>query len=123
MIDILVLNAEAGVLGVRENVKLGKMVIVKHDDFRAITRDEKGQYKLQGLPDYALFEALGKDFSKEKTFELIIKKEGLDKDRIIYLGNELKKGNDEAILNTGVKTIETEDVFEAYMFLKVFFGN
>lgn len=41
----------------------------EHDDFRAITRDENGQYKLQSLPDYALFESLGKDFSKEKLLD------------------------------------------------------
>ncbi len=63
------------------------------------------------------------DFSKEKTFNLIIEKENLDRERILYLGNELTKGNDEAILRCRVQTVEVRDVFEAYLFLKIFYSD
>ena len=94
----------------------------KLKDIQKIVEKYGDDYKAE-IAGHTSIDIMKKDFSKEKTFELIIKKENLDKDRIVYLGNELKKGNDEAILRTGVKTIETKDVFEAYMFLKIFFNN
>ena len=62
-----------------------------------------------------------KDFSKEKTFELIIQKENLNKDKIIYLGNELDGGNDEAILNTKVRAINFDGPVDTYIFLKTYY--
>ena len=94
----------------------------KIKDIQKIVEKYGDEYKAE-IAGHTSIDIMKKDFSKEKTFELIIRKENLDKERIVYLGNELKKGNDEAILNTGVKTIETKDVYEAYMFLRIFFGN
>ncbi|MBQ6126558.1 MAG: YvcK family protein [Erysipelotrichaceae bacterium] len=75
------------------------------------------------IAGHTSIDVMKNDFSKEKTFNLIIEKENLDRERILYLGNELTKGNDEAILRCHVQTVEVRDVFEAYLFLKTFYSD
>ncbi len=86
-----------------------------------IIKKYNDEYKAE-IAGHTSIDIMKKDFSKEKTFELIIKKENLDRDRIIYLGNELKGGNDEAILNCNVKTIDFDDVYDTYIFLKLYYN-
>ena len=95
----------------RENeIKKIEKIIEKYGD----------EYKAE-IAGHTSIDIMKKDFSKEKTFELIIKKENLDKDRIIYLGNELDGGNDEAILNTKVRTINFDGPVDTYIFLKTYY--
>ena len=95
----------------RENeIKKIRKIIEKYSD----------EYKAE-IAGHTSIDIMKKDFSKEKTFELIIKKENLDKDRIIYLGNELDGGNDEAILNTKVRTINFDGPVDTYIFLKTYY--
>ena len=78
------------------------------------------EYKAE-IAGHTSIDIMKKDFSKEKTFELIIKKENLDKNKIIYLGNELDGGNDEAILRTGVRAINFDGPIDTYIFLKIYY--
>lgn len=77
-------------------------------------------YKAE-IAGHTSIDIMKKDFSKEKTFELIIQKENLNKDKIIYLGNELDGGNDEAILKTKVRTINFDGPIDTYIFLKTYY--
>ena len=95
----------------RENeIKKIEKIIEKYGD----------EYKAE-IAGHTSIDIMKKDFSKEKTFELIIRKENLDKDRIIYLGNELDGGNDEAILRTGVRAINFDGPVDTYIFLKTYY--
>lgn len=86
-----------------------------------IIKKYNDEYKAE-IAGHTSIDIMKKDFSKEKTLELIIKKENLDKDRIIYLGNELDGGNDEAVLKCNIKTINFDDCYDTYIFLKLYYN-
>lgn len=94
-----------------EKLQVIQNIIKKYND----------EYKAE-IAGHTSIDIMKKDFSKEKTFELIIKKENLDREKVIYLGNELDEGNDKAILNCNVKTINFDDVYDTYIFLKLYYN-
>ena len=59
-----------------------------------------------------------KDYDKKTMLELIMKKEGLSAERMIFVGNETVEGAESTISELGVRTIQVDDVYECNVLLK-----
>jgi hypothetical protein len=61
------------------------------------------------------------DFEKDATLRIILDKMNKKPEDAIYLGNEIRDGNDRCVEKTGIKCINLKDVFETNVFLKTFY--
>lgn len=59
-----------------------------------------------------------RDYDKKTMLQEIMKKHGLKKEQVIFIGNETEMGAEAAIKEAGVKTIQVDDVYECNIFLK-----
>lgn len=59
-----------------------------------------------------------KDYDKKTMLELIMKKEGLNVEEMIFVGNETEEGAEATISELGVRTIQVDDVYECNILLK-----
>lgn len=59
-----------------------------------------------------------KDYDKKTMLDLIIKKESLDVESTIFVGNETIDGAESTIAELGVRTIQVDDVYECNILLK-----
>lgn len=79
----------------------------------------KGIYEAR-IAGRTSIDVMKKSLNKEATLNMILNNMHLSFDDVLYLGNELEKGNEECVKNTGIKTIQVDDVFDTYVFLKTF---
>lgn len=91
----------------------------KLNEIRGILRKYGDRYKAE-LAGHSSIDITRTDFSKAVSLERIIKNSGLDKANILYLGNELRDGNETCILETGVQTRQVDDVFVMNLLLKTY---
>ena len=61
-----------------------------------------------------------KDFNKEATLRMILQKNSIEIKKVIYLGNELDDGNEVCIKNIGLRTLQMNDLYDTYVFLKTY---
>lgn len=87
--------------------------------FDKLLRGYDGEYEAR-IAGRTSIDIMKTNFDKEATLRLIIDRMGLNIEDILYLGNEINKGNELCIKNIGVKTIQVNDLFETYIFLKTF---
>lgn len=59
-----------------------------------------------------------KGLDKAESLKLVISAEGWEAGSILYIGNELREGHEACIPESGVRTLQVEDVFETNLFLK-----
>lgn len=62
-------------------------------------------------------------FDKEAALRKVISQEELEIENILYVGNELDKGNEVCIKNIGLKTLQVNDVFEMNNFLRICYSR
>lgn len=85
-------------------------------------RKYKGKYEAKCAGRTSI-DIMKKGYSKAAALEHILSAERLHKDEIIYIGNELLKGNETCIQSVGVRMQQVDDVYETYMFLKSYFSG
>lgn len=59
-----------------------------------------------------------KDYDKKTMLQEILREQGLDKDDVIFVGNETIEGAEATIADLGIKTIQVDDVYECNMLLR-----
>ena len=61
---------------------------------------------------------LHRDYTKAVMVGLIFEKCGVRADEVVFIGNELKHGSEKGIAELGITTLQVDDVFECYVYLK-----
>ena len=51
---------------------------------------------------------------------MILQKNSIEIKKVIYLGNELDDGNEVCIKNIGLRTLQMNDLYDTYVFLKTY---
>lgn len=59
------------------------------------------------------------DFSKAKMVEMILEREKIDAERVLFVGNEVYQGNEMGIAEKGVSVLQVNDVYECNVFLNI----
>ena len=89
---------------------------------RAILQEYGGRYVAE-IAGHTSIDIKKSDYSKAASLEQIIMNNGLHKEDILYVGNELTQGNDVCIQTAGVRTLQVKDVFETNLFLKTWLNG
>lgn len=58
------------------------------------------------------------DYTKAVMMSLILHQRGVVPDDVVFIGNELKRGSEEGIAKLGLTTLQINDVYECYTYLK-----
>lgn len=59
-----------------------------------------------------------KDYTKAMMMKLILEKYKLSYSDVLFIGNELEDGSEKDIAEIGIETLQVNDVYECYIFLK-----
>ncbi len=58
-------------------------------------------------------------FSKAGMVSIIMERERILPEDLLYVGNELQEGNEKEITGLGIQTLQVRDIYECNVFLKL----
>lgn len=67
---------------------------------------------------YTSIDIMHKDYNKKTMLKMIIEKHNLDISRVVFVGNETKRGAEKNISELGVRTIQVDDIYECNVLLR-----
>lgn len=70
------------------------------------------------ISGYTSIDIMRKGYDKKTMIQEILKQHGLNIENVIFVGNETEEGAEENIKETGIKTIQVDDVYECNILLK-----
>lgn len=94
----------------------------KLDIIRSILKKYQEKYDAQ-IAGRTSIDIMVKGYSKKEMLNLIMKKHGLKNTDVLYIGNELDEGNEVCINDMDIKTLQVNDVFETFLFLKTYINS
>ena len=66
----------------------------------------------------SLIDIMYSDYTKAAMMKLIFKQYGIAPEEAVFIGNELKQGSEKGIMKLGITTLQVNDVYECYVYLK-----
>lgn len=104
----------------------GCVITIKPLENRKIYLKEIQEYLKQVSPMYMAIisgktsiDIIHFGYGKAVAVEYIIHQKHYEKDKTIFIGNELLEGNEVGIKNIGIKTLQVKDIYECNVYLKV----
>lgn len=76
-----------------------------------------GKYEAR-ISGYTSIDIMVKDYDKKTMIQEIMRKHGLNAENVIFVGNETEEGAEATIGETGVRTIQVNDIYECNILLK-----
>ena len=70
------------------------------------------------ISGHTSIDIMKKNYNKKNMLDMIMTRDGLSANQVIFVGNETIKGSEAAIGELGVKMIQTNDVYECNVLLK-----
>lgn len=61
---------------------------------------------------------MDRGYTKAAMMERIFRHSGIDRDDVVFIGNELRAGSEKSIAALGIHTLQVDDVYECYVYLK-----
>lgn len=124
LVELLKYSEEFGKkMCLRGNVVLTiKPLVDREQKLKEINRimcDYKDRYKAN-IAGRTSIDIVKKGFNKEATLRMILQRNGIEIKKVIYLGNELDDGNEVCIKNIGLRTLQMNDLYDTYVFLKTY---
>lgn len=128
LVDPDVVNTLEAVDEFKDKIKIrgeGSVVTIKPLMNRAVLLEKakkclesyKGLY-VAYISGHTSIDIMHKDYSKATMLPLILEDQGLKKDEVVFVGNELDYGAETGIKQMEIKTIQTNDVYECNMLLR-----
>lgn len=82
-----------------------------------VLRKFENKYEAR-ISGYTSIDVMDREYGKKAMVKLIIEKHGLKKEDVIFVGNETEDGAEADIKETGIRTLQVDDIFECNIFLK-----